>query len=312
MNRIAISLLERLMQHNKSNREKVLTFNETINFLQQNSKHELTSTVINKAFNSALLNRILLEDMMNVKRIVIKSKEKNIDDLVQEAKQELFNFFQKNIRGFFIEVVKQLPVNPNGLLSIVNTVQNCDAKEIFDKFSTKNSIFLTKLVGHIKYLIMHMKHMSTGSTSDDAIKHPDELTDIDEPKNTTWDTASSFDIDQGVRDFPFVWINGELKYGKNKQDLHQDLINAYMRENDIDSQGVDSPQRIRSAEDIPQLSDAVCAFGHAYKNCAFVEVLLNNPPVTTIINKLKQRFQKVYLYNHGENKLKRLAKKINP
>ena len=317
---LAISLLERLMQNKQNKTQSTnMNFNQVIDFLNKNSPHKLTEQEINKAINSSLVNRILIENIFTVNKIVreniIDSNRKiksNIDlqQLITKVKSQLFIIFQKNFRGFLIEVVKLLPIRGNNLLQVVNTIQNCNAKEIFEKYSKENTIFFRKIRGQINYLIQQIKHNSTGSTAESAIKHPSELVELDEPKQTEWETASSFDVDKGIRDFPFAWINGELLYGDNAESIHQDLINKYIASHGIDSQGAGSPSRIRSMDDIPQLDPSTqCAFGHCYKNCAFIEIVINNPPVNTIIQELAKKFSKVYDYNHSENKLKRLAKR---
>jgi hypothetical protein len=120
------------------------------------------------------------------------------------------------------------------------------------------------------------------------------------------------EIDLGNRDGNFIIIGDKLIIGSSYA-THSQLINKYIEEclhKDIDEEA--GGWRVRDLEDFEQLSsDTPIVFGHITSNMAFIETCTGYT-VNEAVNILKYQgnFKKIYDYNHDNDKVTRLAKKI--
>lgn len=227
----------------------------------------------------------------------IEANKKLADkDLLRGAKFQII----ENFKTFDIHRVNNLFLRLNKITvnshKLINYILNSPLMNIF--------------LGNIERYINRMRKQNNTK----GLKHWQELLDIDEPKKTEWDTDSSFSVDFPNRDFPFVYINGELIIGKHSTDIHADLIRQYFQEHNIQDRGLIEKNHIRSMNDIPQLDSTLpVALGHICKDLAFVETVLNMS-IDEIVSKLADKYRKVYDYQYSNNKVIRLAKlnqKIN-
>ena len=120
------------------------------------------------------------------------------------------------------------------------------------------------------------------------------------------------EIDLGNRDGNFIIIGDQLITG-DSYTTHSQLINEYIKKylhEDIDANL--NSCRVRDLEEFDGLSDdEPVVFGHIVDNMAFIETCIGYT-VNEAVNILKNQgnFKKIYDYNHDNDKVTRLAKKI--
>ena len=138
----------------------------------------------------------------------------------------------------------------------------------------------------------------------DLIDTDDNIGDVTDLKD---------EIDLGNRDGNFIIIGDKLITGDNET-THGRLINKYIEEclnEDIDEDLND--YRVRDLEEFDGISsDTPIVFGHIVDNMAFIETCIGYT-VNDAVNILKNQgsFEKIYDYNHDNDKVTRLAKKLN-
>lgn len=138
----------------------------------------------------------------------------------------------------------------------------------------------------------------------DLIDTDDNIGDVTDLKD---------EIDLGNRDGNFIIIGDKLIIG-DSYTTHSQLINKYIEEclhKDIDEDA--GALRVRDLDDFEQLSsDTPIVFGHIVDNMAFIETCIGYT-ANDAVNILKNQgsFEKIYDYNHDNDKVTRLAKKLN-
>ncbi len=138
----------------------------------------------------------------------------------------------------------------------------------------------------------------------DLIDTDDNIGDVTDLKD---------EIDLGNRDGNFIIIGDKLIIGDSYA-THSQLINEYIEDflnKDINVNLND--YRVRNLKKFDGLSDdEPVVFGHIISNMAFIETL-NGYTVNEAVNILKNQgsFKKIYDYNHDNDKVTRLAKKLN-
>ena len=138
----------------------------------------------------------------------------------------------------------------------------------------------------------------------DLINTDDNIGDVTDLKD---------EIDLGNRDGNFIIIGDKLITGDNET-THGRLINKYIEEclnEDIDEDLND--YRVRDLEEFDGISsDTPIVFGHIVDNMAFIETCIGYT-ANDAVNILKNQgsFEKIYDYNHDNDKVTRLAKKLN-
>lgn len=119
-------------------------------------------------------------------------------------------------------------------------------------------------------------------------------------------------IDLGTRDSCFLFINDEVVFG-GKGDIHQDLLEKYQFDHDMDFS--EPKSRMRTIGDTESLSPDTDSFstGHIINNNAFIEIT-ENCSFETVTQALLNtgKIDKVYKYDKNGNKtmLYRLASKM--
>ena len=126
-------------------------------------------------------------------------------------------------------------------------------------------------------------------------KKDDKIGDVTEINNR-------FSVDLGMRDAPFVFLNGNIEIGR-ESDTHSILLTRLV--NNIES----SPKYVRGKEAFDMTGDNELAFGHIANGLAFLEVL-DNVNEDEVVNKLINLpdINKVYDYREYTDKITRLAK----
>lgn len=120
------------------------------------------------------------------------------------------------------------------------------------------------------------------------------------------------EIDLGNRSGNFIIIGDKLIIGGSYA-THSQLINKYIEE--CLHKGIDEEAgawRVRDLDDFEQLSsDTPIVFGHIVNDMAFIETCIGYT-VNDAVNILKNQgsFKKIYDYNHDNNEVTRLAKKV--
>ena len=120
------------------------------------------------------------------------------------------------------------------------------------------------------------------------------------------------EIDFGNRDGNFIIIGDKLITG-NYNAIHSELINEYIEKylhNDTNKDLND--YMVRDLEEFDGLSnDEPVVFGHIVSNMAFIETC-KGYTVNEAVNILKNQgsFKKIYDYNHDNDEVTRLAKKV--
>jgi hypothetical protein len=138
----------------------------------------------------------------------------------------------------------------------------------------------------------------------DLINTNDNIGDVTDLKD---------EIDLGNRSGNFIIIGDKLITG-NSCATHSQLINKYIEKylhEDIDEDA--GAWRVRDLDDFDGLSDdKSVVFGHIVDNMAFIETCIGYT-VNEAVNILKNQgnFKKIYDYNHDNDKVTRLAKKLN-
>jgi hypothetical protein len=120
------------------------------------------------------------------------------------------------------------------------------------------------------------------------------------------------EIDLGNRDGNFIIINDKLIIGDSCT-THSELINKYIEEClHTDTNKDLNDYRVRDLEKFDGLSDdEPVVFGHIVDDMAFIETCIGYT-ANAAVNILKDQgnFKKIYDYNHDNDKVTRLAKKI--
>ena len=140
---------------------------------------------------------------------------------------------------------------------------------------------------------------------ENPIMHPSALINNGDNIGDDIPITKSFDVDWAVRDYPFLYFDGKIIIG-DKNDIHSDIL---QRELNINK--VYEPQ-VRYIEDMPDVdNNTSIAFGHIYKNMAFIETC-ENCNADDVKNALQgtQKFDKIYDYQITSHNLQRLAKKL--
>lgn len=138
----------------------------------------------------------------------------------------------------------------------------------------------------------------------DLIDTDDNISDVTDLRNT---------IDLGNRDGNFIIIGDKLITG-HSWTTHSELINKYIEEclNEDINKEIEN-YRVRDLEKFDGLSDdKSVVFGHIVNNMAFIETCIGYT-VNDAVNILKNQgnFKKIYDYNRDNDKVTRLAKKLN-
>ena len=133
---------------------------------------------------------------------------------------------------------------------------------------------------------------------------PYTLSKNDDKIGDTIKINTRFSVDLGMRDAPFVFLNGNIEIGK-ESDTHSMLLTRL-----IDNEE-SSPKYIRGQEAFDMTGDNELAFGHIANGLAFLEVL-DNVNADKVVNELINLpdIDKVYDYQEYKNELTRLAKLI--
>ena len=135
---------------------------------------------------------------------------------------------------------------------------------------------------------------------EDGLKDVNVLLDNNDKIGDDYELSKKFDVDVCTRDKPFVYLNGEMVYG-DPGSIHSTILNKIL--DDPSSIGY----RPRDAAGIPSLDvNTPIAFGHIYKDLAFIETY-DNCSIDDIVNTLTG-INKVYDYNVERHLLKRVAK----
>ena len=137
---------------------------------------------------------------------------------------------------------------------------------------------------------------------EDGLNDVSQLIDNDDDIGDNISITDEFDVDWAVRDYPFVYLNGEILEGRPGS-IHQDILQERLDYFNMQR------EQIRFTEEIPNIdNNTPIAFGHIYKNMAFIETCEN-----CSANDVKKAlddygFNKIYDYQITKHNLQRLAK----
>ena len=232
---------------------------------------------------------------------------------------ELFQWIDEQISGMVIKnIVDSKPVYNSIGKDMVNEFCKKYINQTVDSFLKSNNIDVKCTEQVYNEVCREYSESNYGEGIVDKSKeelNPNakfsfDLINIDD--NIGDVTGLKDEIDLGNRSGNFIIIGGQLIIGKSYA-THSQLINEYIEKylhKDINEE-VD--YRVRDLDDFKQLSsDTPIVFGHIVDNMAFIETCIGYT-VNDAVNILKNQgsFEKIYDYNHDNDKVTRLAKKLN-
>ena len=146
--------------------------------------------------------------------------------------------------------------------------------------------------------------------NDDYELEADNITDLKALEDKIDDPVQlNFSIDYPKRDYPFIYIDGEVYQG-NSQQSHGQLINKYLFDNGKE-QNKERWYRPSKTSLEQSFDNLPIAFGSVYNNIAFIEVT-EHCNEADVLNTLKNDFEfdKIYSYKQSNTpNAVRLAKK---
>lgn len=263
---------------------------DDIKKIDNNFKHDLQSIIINyissdkykSSVKDALSKNTKPEDIIDRTKRLFTNRPSFMNNRIQYICAKLSDQLNIEIDDFSMDFMNDLVkyIDDNaGINAMIETIIG----NIIDSFNINN-----KLTSPIQ-----------------TIKLDDKIGD-------TTELHHSFDIDVGRRDYPFLYIDNKVYFGTTSDDIHGDLIQQYLQ--DIAQEQDVYRARYRSLDDINDYNslnippDIPIAFGHIYKNIAFIETC-ENCTVEEVKNALGNKFDKVYQFSKSENFIKRLAQK---
>lgn len=264
---------------------------DDIKKIDNNFKNDLQSIIINyissdkykSNIKNALLKNTKPEDIISRTKKLLTNRPGFMNNRIQYICEKFSDKFNIDIDDFSIDFMSELATyidEDSGINSMITTVLN----NIMDSFN------------------IHDKLTSPMQT----IKLNDEIGDVTELHH-------SFDIDVGRRDYPFLYIDNRVYFGNDSNDIHGDLIQQYLQDKAQEQDVYRARYRnINEINDYNQLdipNDTPIAFGHVYKNIAFIETCENCSP-EVVKNVLGSKFDKVYQFSKVDNFIKRLARKV--
>nr|DAE79821.1 MAG TPA: hypothetical protein [Caudoviricetes sp.] len=151
------------------------------------------------------------------------------------------------------------------------------------------------------------------------IKEIDEAKDLLEFKDNVGDViefSDTFPIDYYNRDYPFIYVDGDIIVGEKKQS-HSEMLVEYLEEIGKDKEipeDMKTKQKKNSRPTTKRLqrltSSENVAFGHVLNNVAFLETFDGNVSPEKVADECEKQLdiKKVYQYNHKQHMVKRLAR----
>ena len=177
--------------------------------------------------------------------------------------------------------------------SIKRFVKSNDTNQQFEKIVSKieNTIGLEEKVNN-------SDENSTINNAEDLLNCDDEIEEITK-------TTSKFNVDGHNRDYPYLYINGDIVFGYNEAETHTSLLNRYFKTQDYDN------ERVRTVKQVKELEgNEPCSFGHIVNNMAFIQTVENCSldEVVSALKKADSNLVKIYDYQFSKSQVKRLAR----
>ena len=220
------------------------------------------------------------------------------------------NYIQDNLNATVENIITNIPIDESSLkhelqLQWMNYFEDPLPDEDVNNLITdllQNETFIQALNGVIRRIKRQVEFKN--NSNDHGVNDVDELIDNNDKIGDILKLTNNFDVDRTVRDKPFLYYNDRIFIG-NAGEIHMDIIKREIINTDTYN------LRARSVEDLPGIdNNAAIAFGHIYKNMAFIETC-ENCSYENVYPKLKKyNFDKIYDYNYTGHTLKRLARKI--
>ena len=170
-------------------------------------------------------------------------------------------------------------------------------------FLENNDIFFSKIYDCINdWYRMVISEMNAIENAD--IDDVDELKEMNDKIGDVHTTSKKFSIDEPIRDYPFIyysgdWFNWDNEFACNSHDSIMSILTdgkARIRSNNL--------RDLENVEGIDATQPAI--FGDHIDDLGFIEAY-ENLSLDEASNIMKQRFEKVYMYNQEENFCKRVA-----